>query len=484
MAFDIDVYISYAHLDNLPGTEDDHGWVTKFQRALEVRLSQLLGRQAVVHWERKLQGNDASGPVIDQLRRTAVLVTIVSSRSVASEWIRRELATFTEVANDRGDRTSGTPLFKVLKHAVPLAQQPRELQGVLGHEFFSVDPGTGKVREFDEFFGPAAEREFWLRLDDLAHEIVDHLQLVNPGHAPAAPSPAAVDRFPHGRETPPDRVLLGVSAPYASSPGSMFAARFVAYVEEFADVVERRLLALDGNADGSSHTVLGLTPDRAGGWLVGTPVTVRVSGAHLCVSPCQRSFEWNGRENLLSFLVTVDATAPPGNVGLCFEAFIEGVSVAFIPLTLTIADGTPVHELGMISEPVASTAFASYASSDASLVTACLSALKRWDPDLDIFMDCLDLTPNDEWQRELQRVIPTKDAFLLFWSVNASHSRWVEWELQHAKASKGVDWIRPMPIDDPSVAPPPEDLKHLHFGDRYLIAREAFLRRAEQAAGQ
>jgi putative heme iron utilization protein len=67
--------------------------------------------------------------------------------------------------------------------------------------------------------------------------------------------------------------------------------------------------------------------------------------------------------------------------------------------------------------------------------------------------------------------------FLLFWSLSARESRWVACELQQAKASKGLDWIRPMPIDDPATAPPPEDLKHLHFGDRYLIARDAFLRR-------
>ena len=38
-----------------------------------------------------------------------------------------------------------------------------------------------------------------------------------------------------------------------------------------------------------------------------------------------------------------------------------------------------------------------------------------------------------------------------------------------------------MPIDDPAIAPPPDDLKHLHFGDRYLIARQAFLRRNDSA---
>ena len=291
-----------------------------------------------------------------------------------------------------------------------------------------------------------------------------------------------------GRPTPlrdrVERVLLGVSAPFAATPGSTFTARFVAYVKELEELVQRQLRELDRDVDGGSHAVLGLTPDREGQWRIGTPVTVRISGAHLRAEPSTRAFEWNGRENLLSFVVAVEPQAPACVIPLCFEAFIEGVSVAFIPLSLTIGAESGAREVGMVSQPVLSSAFASYASDDASLVALCLSALKRWDPGLDIFMDCLDLTPNEAWQGELKRVIPSKEVFLLFWSVNASESPWVAWELQQAKASKGLEWIRPMPIDDPAIAPPPDDLKHLHFGDRYLIARQAFLRRNESAPGR
>jgi len=489
MALDIDIYISYAHIDDQPMSAGERGWVAQFHRALELRLSQLLGRAVVVYRDSKLQGNDVieeTDP--DRLQRTAVVVAIVSPAYARSEWARRELAAFDEIAAapDSSLTTGRGRLFKVVKAAVPLAQQPPELQHVLGHEFFSVDPETGRIREFHEIFGPDAERDFWMRLDDLAHDVAAHVRLMTEGDAAAPLTPgdaAPMSRFadPHDAR---DRVWLGVSAPHVARAGSTFTARFVAYIEARAELAEKQLRALDGHVDGAANAVLGLTPDRAGGWLVGTPVTVRVSGAHLRVSPSQRSFEWDGRENLLSFIVTVDSNAPAGNIALCFEAFIEGVSVAFIPLTVSIGESTRAPEREMLSERVASTAFASYASGDAARVAACLSALSRWDRGLDVFMDCLDLTPNEEWQRELQRVIPTRDTFLLFWSVNASHSRWVAWELAQAKASKGLGWIRPMPIDDPSVAPPPDDLKHLHFGDRYLIARQAFLKRTETAAGQ
>jgi hypothetical protein len=45
-----------------------------------------------------------------------------------------------------------------------------------------------------------------------------------------------------------------------------------------------------------------------------------------------------------------------------------------------------------------------------------------------------------------------------------------------ARRTRGLDAIRPMPLEDPIVAPPPEELKHLQFRDRYLMARQAFLR--------
>lgn len=464
MKLDIDVYISYAHLDNLEPTEGGQGWVEAFRRALQSRLRQLQGREPVVVLEDKLHGSDVvSDEVINKLERAAVFVAIVSPRFGASDWARKELEIFVGMQAP-GSSSGKSRIFKVMKAPVPLDQQPREVQQYLGYEFFAVDADTGRVHEFRPPFGNDSDRKFWLGLDDLAHDIASMLE--------ACESPAAI---------PAERVLLGVSAPLKTTPGSMFTARFVAYAKEFEGRVQRQLLELDRDVDGGSHAVLGLTPDREGHWLIGTPVTVRVSGAHLRAEPPTRAFEWNGFENLLSFVVAVEPQAPPCVIPLCFEAFIEGVSVAFIPLTLTIGAESGAREVGMLSQPVLSSAFASYASNDASLVALCLSTLKRWDPGLDIFMDCLDLTPNEDWQGELKRVIPSKEVFLLFWSVSASESPWVAWELQQAKASKGLGWIRPMPIDDPAIAPPPDDLKHLHFGDRYLIARQAFLRRNDSA---
>jgi hypothetical protein len=69
-------------------------------------------------------------------------------------------------------------IFKVLKTPVPLEMHPPELKSLMGYQFFNVDPDTGRVRELNEVFGPEAQRDFWIRLDDLAHDICCLLEMV------------------------------------------------------------------------------------------------------------------------------------------------------------------------------------------------------------------------------------------------------------------------------------------------------------------
>ena len=69
---------------------------------------------------------------------------------------------------------------------MPLDTHPPELRSLLGYEFFKIDPETGRVRELDEIFGPEAQRDFWLKLDDLAHDICYLLEIFE--HPDTAPS--------------------------------------------------------------------------------------------------------------------------------------------------------------------------------------------------------------------------------------------------------------------------------------------------------
>lgn len=174
MNFQGDAFISYAHMDDVELVEGRKGWVTNLHRALEIRVGQLLGKPAEIWRDPKLEGNDAFGEtLLERLRRVASLVSVVSPRYVKSEWARRELTEFWKAAELQGGIQVGSKarIFKVLKTPVPLEAHPPELKPFLGYQFFNIDPDTGRVRELNEVFGPEAQRDFWMRLDDLAHDV-------------------------------------------------------------------------------------------------------------------------------------------------------------------------------------------------------------------------------------------------------------------------------------------------------------------------
>jgi uncharacterized protein DUF4062 len=181
MSFDADAFISYAHMDNVGLIEGHKGWVANLHRALEVRVGQLLGKQTHIWRDPKLQGNDLfEDALVGRLRHVAALVSVVSPRYVRSEWARKELIEFCKAAESQGGVSyhDKARIFKVLKTPVPLEMHPPELRPLLGYEFFKVDPDTGRIRELDEIFGPEAQRDFWIRLDDLAHDICCLLEMM------------------------------------------------------------------------------------------------------------------------------------------------------------------------------------------------------------------------------------------------------------------------------------------------------------------
>ncbi len=176
MEFEKDVFISYAHIDNLTLKSDDFGWITEFHRALEVRLSQLRGEQIRIWRDQKLQGNDFFGDeIVDQFPETAVMVSVISPRYLKSEWCLKEVKEFTRAAShDIGVRVGNkSRIFKIIKTFVPYDSHPPEIADILGYEFYISDPETGKPKEL----APDGELEttYFAKLDDVAHDICDLL---------------------------------------------------------------------------------------------------------------------------------------------------------------------------------------------------------------------------------------------------------------------------------------------------------------------
>jgi hypothetical protein len=270
MNFEGDAFISYAHLDNLELVEGRKGWVANFHRALEIRVAQLLGKSPHIWRDPKLSGNDLfAETLLDRLKRVAVLVSIVTPRYLKSEWTLREFTEFLKSAEQQGGLKvrDKARVFKVLKQPVPLDRVPPELRAILGYEFFSTDPETGKVRELDEVFGPEAQRDFWLRLDDLAHDLVALLealeadaqlapfvpdamqQATSSGQPPAATSATqpsvpggngSASVLPHA-DTPPVPANGVPRSPVAPSTATVYLAETTADVREQRESLRRDL---------------------------------------------------------------------------------------------------------------------------------------------------------------------------------------------------------------------------------------------------
>jgi hypothetical protein len=186
--FESDLLISYAHLDDQALSEGQSGWISNLHRLLSIRVGQLLGREPKIWRDPHLQGNDDFAAVIEEkLLKVATLVAVLSPRYVQSDWCAREVEEFCHQPR------VGTKarVFKVVKTPVPLERHPRELQPLLGYDFFVVDPQTGRPRELSHLFGPDAERQFLMRLDDLAYDVSKLLEELEGTQGGAAPAPAA-----------------------------------------------------------------------------------------------------------------------------------------------------------------------------------------------------------------------------------------------------------------------------------------------------
>lgn len=188
--FEDDIFISYSHIDNQPLTDGQQGWISDFHRALETRLSQLLVPEPKVWRDPKLAGNDYfEDKLIGRIPRIAILISVISPRYISSEWCIREMKEFYRVAESRGGvRIDDKSLiFKVIKTPVSVENQPQEVKGVLGYEFFHFEKETGRLRELNPEVDPDSKRNYWRKLDDLAYDIHELLMRLKRVETKAAP---------------------------------------------------------------------------------------------------------------------------------------------------------------------------------------------------------------------------------------------------------------------------------------------------------
>ncbi len=211
------------------------------------------------------------------------------------------------------------------------------------------------------------------------------------------------------------------------------------------------------------------------GLKTGVPVT---SGSILTVTVEIPSFKvleptdtiiWQGEPTNASFIVEV-----PGNLGVSTypgnaHVLVNGLCIAKIQFLISLFSSSDQKYIdSSVNQSYVHSAFASYASEDREEVLSRIQGMKKVAPELDIFLDVFSLRSGQNWQEKLEQHVPTKDTFYLFWSQPAARSEWVEREWKLALSKRGMDYIDPVPLEEPGLAPPPQELKALHFNDAYI----------------
>ncbi len=235
--FKHDLYISYAHLDNEAQLAGQEGWVSAFHRSLEVRVGQLLGKKPSIFRNPKSRGDDAlDEDQIEHLPASALLISVLSPRYIKSEWCTRELREFLRASSRTGGPKWGSKyrMFKVIKTPTPVDRHPPEIQRLLGYEFYTTDRETGRPRELDQIFGPEAQREYWARLDDLAHDIAELLEKT--AASDVVPAPDATTSAGFGAPASPAK-----ASPGEGSKGSIYLAQTTHDLKGEHDALRRDL---------------------------------------------------------------------------------------------------------------------------------------------------------------------------------------------------------------------------------------------------
>lgn len=162
-----DIFISYAHNDNLSG------WVEKFQEDLQNRLIEL--QVKVTIWrDKKLGGADKfSDEIFDQLKQSAMLISIVSPSSVHSHWCQDEWKRFEEFAQQNGGFQTGNKIraIKIVKTPLDNDDHRALFNSALGYEFYVRDKQSGRIREYGHL-----HQEYQDKVNDCAQEIKEILQ--------------------------------------------------------------------------------------------------------------------------------------------------------------------------------------------------------------------------------------------------------------------------------------------------------------------
>jgi hypothetical protein len=175
MGFDYDFYISFAAADNAPEGKNGKGWVTNFQKFTEILIAQLMGQKP-----RFLFIPTGEKPTEDQLARCASVIGVLSPEYIQHSPSLEDLDTYYDLTVKSGLEFRNR-FFKVVKYPVTVAEEPIRVQGLLSYPLYEENSRTGEVEVVKDFLSAESQKEYWMKLADLAYDLFEVVKANRPG---------------------------------------------------------------------------------------------------------------------------------------------------------------------------------------------------------------------------------------------------------------------------------------------------------------
>ncbi len=188
----------------------------------------------------------------------------------------------------------------------------------------------------------------------------------------------------------------------------------------------------------------------------------RVAG--ITFNPPSSSFLWVEPVHKVEFRLRAEPSSVGQVVRGALIVFLGSVILADVPLVVRVGAAEPALQapgsLQVQSARPYRTIFASYSRNDEAIVVE----FERYVETLgDRYLrDCRDLRAGELWSERLAKLIHGSSVFQLFWSKNASISRFVRMEWAYALRLARPYFVRPVYWEEPCPVTPPE-LERTHF---------------------
>lgn len=160
-----DIFVSYAHVDNKPYSNESDGWINRLLQDLKIELNRLFGRpDAYTIWKDDLlRGNQSlSSQIKNELDQAKILLVFYSKGYQSSKWCQDELEYFTQRVGKNSEQ-----VFFIVQDDTPL---PESYSDYLNYHFWEYSEKQ-VVYRLGSYSPSNPEHDYQLRRGDVASEL-------------------------------------------------------------------------------------------------------------------------------------------------------------------------------------------------------------------------------------------------------------------------------------------------------------------------